>query len=226
MNTLEECKPGMWGSPDTIKNLENAKSARILVIADTHERMPVLRGILQRFGPSCDALIFAGDGAADIVECREEALAEEKMRLLLPPLIVMVMGNGDLPAYKVTSEKNIRKSQLFRIPPMQIIDVCGNNILVTHGHLHSVTFSLEPLVNAARHNNCSIVIYGHTHIPSAERHHSVFALNPGSTCIPRGDSQASFAVLTVSSKPKIEYTFEKPGEGVPAFAKPISSRRR
>lgn len=219
MNSLEECKPGMFGNPDNISKLENADSARILVIADTHERMQVLRGILQEHGPKCDALIFAGDGVADILECREEALEEEKMRLLLPPLVVMVMGNCDLPAYKVTSEKDPRKSVIFRIPPMQIINICGNNILIAHGHLHSVTFSPEPIVNAARHNSCSIAVYGHTHIPSAERYHAIFTLNPGSTCIPRGDSQANFALMTISSNSTLEYSFEMPGKGIPAFRK-------
>lgn len=217
MNTLEECKTGMFGSPDNISKLKNADSARILVIADTHERIPVLRGILKEYGPKCDALIFAGDGAADIMECREEAVYEERMRLLIPPLVVMAMGNCDLPAYKGTSEKDRQKSLIFRIPPMQIINICGNNILVTHGHLHSVTFSPEPIINAARHNSCSVVIYGHTHIPAAGKFHAIFALNPGSTCIPRGDSRESFALMTLSSKSSPKYSFETPGKGIPAL---------
>lgn len=242
MNTLEECRHGIWGSPDCLASLEAADSAKLLLISDTHSRVEILRGILKDFGAACDALIFAGDGVADIIECCEEALAEENVRAILPPLIAVVAGNSDLPVYSVASKsgseassqsgseassqsgseasslKDIERRVFFKAPLTQILTVCGKKILVTHGHLYSVNSSIETLVNTARHNECSIAVYGHTHIAAAQAYKSVFAINPGSACLPRGDSRASFAVLKINaSSEQPEYSFYQPGDGIPPF---------
>lgn len=227
MNTLEECRHGIWGSEDARAALAQAKSARLLLVADTHERLPVLRGILRDYGPRCDALIFAGDGLADFVEYREEAIADGQACAFLPPVIFLVAGNGDLPAYRVTSEKDPSECVFFRIPPIQTADICRQKVLITHGHLHSINFSTEPVVNAARHNGCSVVVYGHTHIPAENRYQSIFAVNPGSICLPRGDSLPSFAILTLyapESKTPPHCEFKQPGTGVPALKR--HTRRR
>lgn len=220
MNTLEECGHGIWGAPESLKRLESADTARLLLISDTHERVAILRGILKGHGAYCDALIFAGDGMADIIECREEALAAINARAILPSIIAVVAGNCDLPAYRVTSETNPSAKAFFRVPLMQVLNVCGKKILVSHGHLQSVNFSIESLASTAQENGCHIAVYGHTHIAAAASHKSVFAVNPGSICLPRGESSASFAILEVkagSSPP--ECSFHEPGEGLPPFAK-------
>lgn len=226
MNTLEECGRGIWGSRECLEKLAAAESARLLLISDTHERVAILRRILKDFGASCDALLFAGDGVSDIVECREEAIAEENVRAILPPVIAVVSGNGDLPVYQVTSEKNPDERLFFRVPLIQILDICGKRILLAHGHLYSANHSLQPLAKLARSNECQILVYGHTHVAAAKDLKPVFAINPGSICLPREDSEASFAVLSVSARLDApEYSFYPPQEGIPPIGKKPGQRR-
>ena len=220
MNTLEECGHGIWGAPESLKKLEGAEAARLLLVSDTHGRASSLRAILKGYGESCDALIFAGDGLPDVIECREEAIAAEVVRAMLPAVIVVVAGNCDLPVYRVASEKNPAARALFRVPAVQALAVCGKRILITHGHLYSVNFSLESLASLAQENACEIAVYGHTHIAAAETLGSVFTINPGSVSLPRGDSSESFAILEVKSgSAPPACSFCKPGEGLPPFAK-------
>lgn len=227
MNTLEECKPGVWGESECLARLEAAESARILLVSDSHGRIPILRGILKDFGPSCDALLFAGDGVEDLIECREEAIETESARQVFPPVMAMVSGNGDLPMYRVTSEKEGRERVLFRVPMAQVICACGKKILLSHGHLYSVGSSMQPLIKAARHNECQIAVYGHTHIASSQSYKSVLAVNPGSICLPRGTSKASLAIIEISaSSEQAECSFYPPGEGIPPFGKKPGRRAR
>ena len=212
MNSLEECGPGIWGAPECLARLGQAKKARLLLVSDTHGRAGVLRGILEGYGASCDALLFAGDGLHDVIECREEAIAEKSARAILPPIIAVVAGNCDEPACRVASEKNPAARVVFRAPAMQILPACGKKILIAHGHLLSVNSSLETLAGVARANGCQIAVYGHTHIAAVQTCNSVFAINPGSPCLPRGGSAAGFAILEVKAEAESPaYSFYGPG---------------
>ena len=216
MNSLEECGHGIWGAPESLERLKAAQSARLLLVSDTHGRASVLRAILKGYGRSCDALLFAGDGLADIIECREEAIASPETRELLPQAIAVVAGNCDEPACRVASEKNPSARVFFRAPLLQALPVCGKQILLAHGHLLSVNSSLETLAGVARANGCQIAVYGHTHIAAAKGCNSVFAINPGSPSLPRGGSAASFAILEVKagSAPPA-YSFYEVSGGAP-----------
>ena len=216
MKSLEECGHGIWGSPESLARLENAEAARLLLLSDTHGRTGLLRGILKGCGTSCDALLFAGDGLLDVIECREEAIAAESVRAILPPIIAVVAGNCDEPVYRVASEKNPAAHVIFRAPAMQILPVCGKKILIAHGHLLSVNSSLETLANVAMANGCQIAVYGHTHISAAKSCNSVFAINPGSPCLPRGGSGKSFAILEVKAgDAPPSYSFYEVSGGAP-----------
>ena len=96
----------------------------------------------------------------------------------------------------------------FMVPSRQIVQAAGYQILLVHGHRHSVDVSLEVLLNSAQAMNCDIAVFGHTHMPFAEEFSSILALNPGSLSRPRGRSKASFAVLALESDstvPSVEF---------------------
>ncbi|MGF1703626.1 phosphodiesterase [Photobacterium makurazakiensis] len=64
----------------------------------------------------------------------------------------------------------------------------GRRLFLTHGHLY----------NSDKHprlRDGDVVVSGHTHLPVAEKKGSLFAFNPGSVTIPRGEYQASFGLL-------------------------------
>ena len=60
----------------------------------------------------------------------------------------------------------------------------GRTLYLTHGHHREEA--------AACVKSGDIVLYGHTHIPAAEKENGVWFVNPGSVSIPKGGSTASY----------------------------------
>ena len=53
-------------------------------------------------------------------------------------------------------------------------------------------------------NNCDIFIHGHTHIPKIFEYPEGIVINPGSTTLPRGGSNPSYAVITIDDNKSVE----------------------
>jgi putative phosphoesterase len=205
MNALERISPGLLGSPDALSNLENADSARLLVIADTHGHYEVLEAIIREYGPSSDVLLFAGDGMWDIVQYLENAQESDKLKAALPPVLAFVSGNGDgdeyrvsLPSADVHAEEDAPGVTLS-VPVRLIVKASGYAILLVHGHRYSVDVNPEILVDVAHSLDCDIAIHGHTHLPFAEEYSHILVLNPGSPSRPRGQSRPGFAFVDLES---------------------------
>ena len=65
----------------------------------------------------------------------------------------------------------------------------GNHMMFcTHGHIYNEE-NLPPMMPG------DILLYGHTHVPRAEKVLDKWMLNPGSVSIPKGGSVPSYAVL-------------------------------
>lgn len=215
MNTLSQLESGILGDELAVSALAGADAARILVLSDTHGHFGVFDAILRKFGPTCDALLFAGDGMWDIVQYIENAQESEKIRDALPPVVAFVAGNGDGDQYRVSlgasvndSEEDDAPGYSLTVPDRQIVRACGYGILIVHGHRHSVDYGIDVLVDTAHALDCDIAVYGHTHIPFTEEFSGIVALNPGSPARPRGHSESGFAVIELdatSTVPKIEF---------------------
>ena len=206
MNTLGQLENGFLGSSEAVEKLLRADTAKLLVISDTHGHYTVLEAIVREFGPTSDALLFAGDGMWDIVQYIENAQESEKLKDALPPVVVFVAGNGDGDQYRVSlpvvgdePEPEDVPGFTINVPNRQIVRACGYSILLVHGHRHSVDVSLEVLVDSAHVMDCDIAVFGHTHIPFAESFSHILALNPGSPARPRGHSEPGFAVIELDS---------------------------
>ncbi len=61
-------------------------------------------------------------------------------------------------------------------------------IFATHGHKYNLS-SLPPL------HDGDILLHGHTHIPACEEKDGITYINPGSTSIPKEDSENSYMTL-------------------------------
>lgn len=209
MNTLVQTETGLLGSSQTVQQLSQSESSRLLVISDTHGHYDVFESIVKVYGSQCNALVFSGDGMWDVIQYLEKSQENTDLMRSLPPVIAFVSGNGDGDQYRINlSSESLENSPLkvpglsLMVPGRQILHASGHSLLIVHGHRYSVDVSLEVLVASAHSLNCDIAIYGHTHIPFAQSFHHVFAMNPGSPTRPRGKASASFAILSLNSTTK------------------------
>lgn len=130
----------------------------VAVIADTHlprgaRRLP--EACLERVR-SADLLLHAGDFS--VLSVLEELRA-------LGPSVHAVHGNADEPALRGLLPKEL------------VVEAGGARIGMTHVPGPAAGRE-ERLVRRFPH--CAAVVYGHTHLPQAERHEGVWILNPGS----------------------------------------------
>lgn len=87
----------------------------------------------------------------------------------------------------------------------EIIDTPAGKIMITHGHMENVKFSLMNLKYLAMQYKCVAVCFGHTHVPVNEVSSSIRFINPGSLTNPRGGSKSSCALI-ISEDQKLAAT--------------------
>jgi putative phosphoesterase len=144
----------------------------ILVLSDSHGDIVSLKTAIRGFGARADLILHAGDGAEDLTRLQYAGVGLKPWE--------GVRGNSD-----ANSSLPLKKTLEFR----------GKRILLCHGHLHSIGFSLDVLLAAARAEKADIVVYGHSHRPFRVEIGGILALNPGSLSRPRGREWGSFAVI-------------------------------
>lgn len=185
------------GSQTAITALANKDQARVLIISDSHGSYSSLGHIVRTFGKECDALIFCGDGVGDIATLISNGKIDYEVAASIPPVIAVVQGNNDSASYAVSSGERITA------PQRQILNVCGKNILIVHGHRQGVDFGYESLAFEAQMTECSIIVHGHTHIAYDGyfgENNEYRIINPGSCSRPRGGTPPGFAIMTVSKR--------------------------
>ena len=116
---------------------------RLLVVSDSHGRYERLAELLDR-QRGIDALIFLGDGIADL----ERADAYSRGFT-----VFAVRGNCD------SFSMQIRESA----PQELLINLEGYRFLLMHGHSRGVKYGLINALYAAREREADILLFGHTH---------------------------------------------------------------
>ena len=107
----------------------------------------------------------------------------EELRDLGPP-VEAVCGNMDEAALKRA------------LPKQQVIEVDRVRI----GMLHDAGTRVRREARlAARFEDCDAVVYGHTHVPQAERFQHLWILNPGSPTERRTSPVRSMLMLRITS---------------------------
>lgn len=140
----------------------------IAVISDSHGSLKNLSLFRLRIGQP-DALWHLGD-------CAEDApLLAQRMNCGY----VSVRGNCD---------------PFSDAPLKQIIDWHHRRFLLLHGHTVSGRLNLLYL---AKEQRCDAILFGHSHVPSAEYVDGIWMINPGSLSRPRSSEGPSMALLTL-----------------------------
>ena len=203
MITLKQTERCLLGAKRDIDSLAEKESARILILSDSHGQRELFRLIVEKAGPSCDALVFCGDGAGDFVSCMDDAANDEAFAELVPPVAAFVEGNGDADRFPVRFNPAGKKSSdVFYeliIPKRQILQAAGHVIYAVHGHEQGAYYGTDALERECEAAGADIALYGHTHI-AAEIRRSVYIVNPGSISYPRSLTPPSFAVLELDGK--------------------------
>ncbi|MBQ3603010.1 MAG: metallophosphoesterase [Clostridia bacterium] len=128
---------------------------KILVVSDSHGSEWKLDEAIKTV-PDAKIVFHLGDGE------HEARLAAEKYGT---KFFHLVCGNCDWGS---------------ELPP-SIIDVIeGKRIYACHGHTHLVKYGTADLVAAAKEQNCSVALYGHTHNPVTNYVDGILLFNPGS----------------------------------------------
>lgn len=132
---------------------------KILVLSDSHSSMGFMRRCIKSLQP--DTVVHLGDYYEDA-----QLMQEENPRLMFH----MVPGNCDL--YRC----------MTRAPLKLCYPVGGVKLYMVHGHEQGVKSGISRLLQEARANGVSAVLYGHTHIPDCHQEQDgLWVLNPGSS---------------------------------------------
>lgn len=127
---------------------------RILVLSDSH-RNAFAVSLAIKEQPGADVVVYLGDGEDDFDSYKD---------LIRTNNVYAVAGNNDF---------------YSALPTSQIIEVDGIRIYITHGHYEHVKYGNEILLEKAKMYNCSLVLYGHTHVQKYEYIDGVHLFCPG-----------------------------------------------
>ncbi|MFK3707815.1 hypothetical protein EDF73_101662 [Raoultella sp. BIGb0138] len=159
---------------------------KLMFASDIHGSLPATERVLQRFAQSgAQWLIILGDvlnhGPRNALP-EGYAPAEVAVQLnRVAQRIIAVRGNCD-------SEVDQMLLDFPITAPWQQVLSQRCRLFLTHGHLYSPE-KMPPLAAG------DVLVYGHTHIPVAEKRGDVFLFNPGSVSIPKGGFAASYGLL-------------------------------
>lgn len=154
---------------------------RIGLISDTHGFTdPGLWDIFK----NVDLILHAGDVGS------EDVLTE--LQTIAP--VIAVHGNSDF--YPVSG----------KLPSYQLITREGKTIYLTHilGNKNDFIFRLRRDKITVTPD---VVVFGHLHRPSVEKHHDILFINPGVAGMQRTKGVRSVAILDYEPNGPINYSF-------------------
>lgn len=142
---------------------------RIVIFSDTHGNIHPCLKVLPGLG-EISLVIHLGDTVTDC----------EELQGFYPEIpFVSVKGNNDW---------------FSPIPTVTETEVDGVKLLCTHGHM----MSRQEMLQSAKKENCSFVLFGHTHRSLLIETDGVTFLNPGSISRPR-DGNPSYGVIEIEN---------------------------
>lgn len=150
---------------------------KIIVVADTHKDYKKYKAIVEK-NIDADLFIHLGDGEHEFVDVKNEFPEKN---------FIFVQGNCDFGSYKL----------------LEIVEAQGYRILCVHGHEYNVQGGLDALISEAKAHNCTIALYGHTHMYRSEHTDGVYLLNPGAVDSPRGKNKPSYGVININDAGKL-----------------------
>ena len=95
--------------------------------------------------------------------------------------IIAVRGNCD-------SEVDQMIIEYPMMADYSIILYDNRRLFLTHGHI----YNKNNMPNLSKND---VLVYGHTHVPVAEKNNNIYVLNPGSLSLPKENNANSYAIL-------------------------------
>lgn len=159
---------------------------KLLFISDIHGSLYYLNRILELCQEeSPDYIAILGDelyhGARNPLPKEYNPKAVTELLNSYKDKIIAVRGNCD-------SEVDQMVLEYPMLSDYSIILYNDKRLFLTHGHI----YNSDNLPNLSKGD---VLIYGHTHIPLAEKHRDIFILNPGSITFPKENTPNSYGVL-------------------------------
>ena len=147
---------------------------RIIVMSDTHRDFFAIQELVQKH-QDAEIFIHLGDGASEFSQI---------VTLYPNHKFLNVRGNCDF-------EVEATLAGCFS---------CGiAKIFYTHGHMYSVKYDLDGLLDAAKEVGANVVLFGHTHVPLCTYRDGIHLMNPGSLGMHRGNTP-SYGVIDITEK--------------------------
>lgn len=141
---------------------------KIAVFSDTHGSLTALARVREHL-LGIDCFAHCGDGLTEL----------DELSRTFHSGYVFVRGNCD-PYSEIPLERTVTWN--------------GVRVLLLHGHTVSGKMNLY---YRAKSQDCSLVLYGHSHTASCEQHDGIWFVNPGSLSRPRGMKPGSCALISL-----------------------------
>ncbi|WP_202303129.1 phosphodiesterase [Dryocola clanedunensis] len=159
---------------------------KLMFASDLHGSLPATEKVLETFaGSGAQWLVLVGDllnhGPRNALPEGYNPAAVADLLNSVADNIIAVRGNCDSEVDQMLLKFPITA------PYMQIL-LEQQRLFVTHGHL----FNPENLPPLAPHD---VLVFGHTHLPVAQKRDGLYFFNPGSVSIPKGGFDASYGIL-------------------------------
>ena len=150
----------------------------ILVASDIHGDFLALKKLFKIAEDlKSTQFLFAGDLGLGYGEDMVEILKNREITFL------PVLGNCDSPW-------DFTEAFLSHPPLFQIRKYENREIFLSHGHRFQTPEQTGNILPPS-----SIIIQGHTHVPLLEELRGYYFLNPGSASRPRGNHEATYAII-------------------------------
>lgn len=109
------------------------------------------------------------------------------------------LGDSELEASELSPFLSIKGNidYDYSLPMDRVVDTKYGSIYLTHGHAYSGDVNL--IAKAAKMNDCSIALYGHTHIYLDETMDGIRVINPSSATRSK-DGQNSYVIIYLDDK--------------------------
>ena len=126
---------------------------KLMVFSDSHGQADNMLDAIAKSTP--DMIIHLGDGGRDI----------DKIKKQFPQIpLKAVQGNCDFGS---------------DLPETELFSVGAAKLLITHGHLFSVKWTLSSLIDEGIARGANLVMFGHTHTAIYSMAGGLHVLNPG-----------------------------------------------
>ena len=159
---------------------------KMFFISDIHGSHFYLKKALERFEEEgADYLVILGDilyhGARNPLPLEYDPKRVIELINKYADKIIAVRGNCDSEVDEMVLDFPIMASY-------SNIIYKGRRIFLSHGHIYNEG-------NMPKLNKGDVFIYGHFHIPRAEKKDDIFLINPGSITLPKENSPHSYGIL-------------------------------